>query len=1020
MSRFIITCCFSILIALASPGQGARQYSFTHFSTADGLAANMVTSIVQDAEGYIWISTINGLQRYDGNSFFTIRSQANNPWSLPSDNIPVLYADRKKTLWLSDDHNRIGTFDPRTLRFKAVEVDYHRRQNSFLQKYFFETPEGDLMLQEIFIGLYRFDPKANKFVKADDMIPTPKGWLRNGLSWDSTQKKYWMACDSGLAVYDPVRKLLSYRGNNRGNDPAIARLSGITNISWAQSDSKGNLMLIGWEPGMGTPTLYVYERKTGRYAKDYTALLLSIGYNEMTGIFEQSNGRTWIYGRPFLAEWKGNKADLSFSVIANEYRNEQSIKFDYLYRMYEDREKNVWLCTSNGLYHFSPEGQVFNSHNLIRHGDKAAHEAPANAFLETSSGIFYIGCWGQGIYCYDRNFNPVPLPKAFYPRYKEMSIWDMHQHSRTGHIWIAQQGGFMFVYDPATGRHWEWQPEIFGKRTIRQVVEDRDGNLWFGTQSGAIIKWDYQPNNPDPTQGYSLITKKNTIAKMVLDREGFLWAASQSYALLKIDLKSGRIVRTFNDKGPASERLFTDNPTDILQYDDTTLVVISSAINLLNTRTNKITHFTTADGLPSNNATSVTKDRNNILWVGMVDGLCRVNLKKKVVNHFDRRDGITYDNFSSASAHQISDGRLLFTTDHNFLVFDPAALVESSPPPKPVITSFRVGNKPLLVDSLNREEKLVLKYNNNSLSFEFSALSFHKQKRPHYFYKLENMDKDWIHADEMHPAVYNYLPPGKYVFKVKTENADGLTSEETSSFLIVVRPPIWNTWWFYGALVLAGIGILVWLDRERMNRLRAIQRMRSGIAGNLHHDINTTLSNISILSEMAKMKADKDIVRSKEYIQQISEKSHNMMIAMDDMLWSIHPENDTMEKTLLRLSEFIDSLQSRYEARINLVVDNKVRSLKLDMDTRHNCFLLLKATLRAVVEDAGGRNTTLQIEHTRSSLLLKIRDYTATAPGGHSFARRIAEMNERASSINAELDVQTDSKGISVIVLVPL
>lgn len=980
----------------------------------------MVTSIVQDADGYIWLSTINGLQRYDGNSFFTVRSQSNNRWSLPSDNIPVLYADRKKTLWLSDAQNRVGTFDPHTLRFKAVEVDYHRKQSFFIQKYFFETPNGDLMLHERLVGLYRFEPKAGKFVKADELIPTPKGWIADAICWDSTQKKYWLACDSGLASYDPARKMLSYRGHNRDNDPAITKAGGVTNTGYVQTDSKGNIMFYAWEPGMGTPTLYVYERKTGKYAKNYIALMLSLGYNEMIGVFEQSNGRTWIHGFPFLAEWKGDKSALSFSVVPNEYRNEQSIKFDHLYRMFEDREKNVWLCTSNGLYHFSPEGQVFNSHNLMRYGDKTAHEAPANAFLETSSGTLYVGCWGDGIYTYDRNFNPTPLPKAFNRRYKAMSIWDMHQHSRTGHIWIAQQSGHMFVYDPATGKGHEWQPEIFGKRTIRQVVEDRDGNLWFGTQGGSVIKWTYQAGNPDPTKGYSFVIKKHMVTKMIMDRDGYLWVASQDYGLLKMDPRSGQIIKTFTDNGPASERLFSDNPTDILQYDDTTLVVVASAINLLNTRTNRITHFTTADGLPSNNATSVTKDRNNILWVGMVDGLCRVNLKRKVVNHFDRRDGITYDNFSSASAHQISDGRLLFTTDHNFLVFDPAALVETRPPPKPVITAFRVGNKPLLVDSLNREKKLVLQYNNNSLSFEFSALSFHKQKRPHYFYKLENMDKDWIHADEMHPAVYNYLPPGKYVFKVKTENADGLMSEETSSFAIVVRPPIWNTWWFYGALVLAGIAILVWLDRERMSRLRAIQRMRSGIAGNLHHDINTTLSNISILSEMAKMKADKDIVRSKEYIQQISEKSHNMMIAMDDMLWSIHPENDTMEKTLLRLSEFIASLQSRYEAHINLAVENKVRSLRLDMDTRHNCFLLLKATLRAVVEDAGGRNTTLQIEHTRSSLLLKIRDYTATAPGGHSFAKRIAEMQERASSINAELDVQTDSKGISVIALVPL
>ena len=90
-----------------------------------------------------------------------------------------------------------------------------------------------------------------------------------------------------------------------------------------------------------------------------------------------------------------------------------------------------------------------------------------------------------------------------------------------------------------------------------------------------------------------------------------------------------------------------------------------------------------------------------------------------------------------------------------------------------------------------------------------------------------------------------------------------------------------------------------------------MQRIRSQIAGNLHHEINTTLNNINVLSEMAKIKAERDVVRSKEYIQQISERSHNMIIMMDDILWSIDPKNDTMEETLLRLKEFVEALQHR-------------------------------------------------------------------------------------------------------------
>jgi signal transduction histidine kinase len=169
-----------------------------------------------------------------------------------------------------------------------------------------------------------------------------------------------------------------------------------------------------------------------------------------------------------------------------------------------------------------------------------------------------------------------------------------------------------------------------------------------------------------------------------------------------------------------------------------------------------------------------------------------------------------------------------------------------------------------------------------------------------------------------------------------------------------VEAPFWKTWWFYGMIILAMIGIFLWIDRERMRRIRELQKVRAEIAGNLHQEINTTLNNINILSEMAKMKADRDIVRSKEYIEQISEKSHNMIIAMDDILWSIDPENDAMDETIMRLQEFISSLQSRYQCIVNLKIEDDVHQLKLDMKLRHEFFILLKSGLRLIIEEAGG------------------------------------------------------------------
>ena len=221
------------------------------------------------------------------------------------------------------------------------------------------------------------------------------------------------------------------------------------------------------------------------------------------------------------------------------------------------------------------------------------------------------------------------------------------------------------------------------------------------------------------------------------------------------------------------------------------------------------------------------------------------------------------------------------------------------------------------------------------------------------------------------------------------------------------------------ALVIAGA--FYWLDKQRVNKIVALQNVRAEIAASLHQDVNTTLNNINVLSEMARIKADKDVERSKEYIDQISSKSHNMIIAMDDILWGIDPQNDSMEKSLLRMMEFADVMKNLHGAQIELALDKRVRSLKLDMKTRHDLFLIFKEALRTIVEFSGGRETLIHIDLFKNKLSLKLQDATATFEKNiPQIESSIKEMNSKAALINADLDVQYDKKGIAIILLIPV
>jgi signal transduction histidine kinase len=269
--------------------------------------------------------------------------------------------------------------------------------------------------------------------------------------------------------------------------------------------------------------------------------------------------------------------------------------------------------------------------------------------------------------------------------------------------------------------------------------------------------------------------------------------------------------------------------------------------------------------------------------------------------------------------------------------------------PKVQISSIEVMGIPVKTDSVLKLPQLSLEHNKNAFKVFLATLNY-KDVHP-VFYMLEGIDKEWKKAGKTNVIEYNYLPPGKYVLKATCFEENGKHGEITA-INIYIAAPFYNTWWFYSLVALTIVGLLYWFDRERTKRKEAVQKTRSNIAGQLHEEINTALNNINILSEMARLKAESEPEKAVQFIEQIHGRSHNMIIAMDDMLWSIAPENDSMSKAVDRMSEYIDALNNRHGIKIEMQADEKLNSLKPDMQLRHEAFLLFKDSIKSLV-DAG-------------------------------------------------------------------
>ncbi|WP_170971152.1 ligand-binding sensor domain-containing protein [Ilyomonas limi] len=1009
-----------LLLNLAVYGlcQPPEQYAYTHYKLSDGLASNVVNNMVQDESGFLWLATNNGLQRYDGNNFITINSDTGDVAGLPSDEVTEVYLDKRGNLWVATADNKVGIFNTHTFRYTEVPIKQWSREKVHVDKLFIETADNRLLLQfRKSNKLFQYDTHAHAFVPST-YFPFVNSRKINYIVYDQWRQRFICSTDSGLLVYNPKTSVAAYDDHNPEGDPLITQYKGERFFNYLYMDAAHRLFAEQWLPNNTHPSLHLFDFKTGVQKKYDLQKEYGLSYHQIKGFLQQRSGKLWIFGLPFLARYTGSTEPFSF--LKKDYNKEQEPKFNIVYSLFEDRQHNIWVCSDNGVYQFNPDAQLFHNYTLTT-PKRFTVEGRSQSLFQWPNGELWVGYRDLGIFCYDRHMLPLPLPASLASLREGKSVWDMHLHSKTGKLWIALRGGQLIIYDTTTKKAQLLAPEPMAQRAITQIIEDNQGNLWLGTQGGNLVKWDYAAAGKNIAAGFSLVKKWGVIEKLFTDKSGYVWVAAEAEGLLKIDPQTNKVVGQINAASPAGYALWNNNPKDMLQYNDSLLVVASGALNIINLNTLRVQHISRYDGLPSNTVQSVVKDASGMLWLGTLNGLCRTDIAKHTFTTYDQRDGLMNESFNVAGAHNLSNGRLLFMTAESFLIFDPSFILRKDSFNTPFITDFKLMNCPLLVDSLLRLKKIKLDYNGTNMMIEFSALNYNKLAKLDYYYQLQNFDTAWIKSDDRHQAIYTYLPPGNYRFKVKTKNIEGIFSPAITYFYISVNPPFWKTWWFYSAIIVS-IGLVLYLlDRERMKRLATLHNMRLNIASELHQDVSSTLNNINMLSQIAKLKAEKDIVRSKELIDEISGKSYDMIVSMDDILWSIDPNNDTMEKTLLRILELANTLETASGASIDMVVHEKVKDLRLDMKVRHDFFLVCKEALQYLAQYSSNKNIMVDIDLVRTKIVVKILSVgSETEEGILQMQELHKNLTEQARAMQAHLNFEMGKRDTSIVLTIPV
>ncbi len=981
---------------------------------------NTIHSVVQDKNGYIWIGSSGGLQRYDGIRFKTFRSNREDSSSFPNNLIFQVIMDYTGNLWLLFNEGKVGLFDTHNFKFtesKVVPDNINSLKTSVMRLVKDDSNHVFLVLGGA--EVLTLNRKTNTFSQAGNFFSVPDKSYPADFVHQPGTSYYWIALQSGhLAVYNRATGKLNTREDHEPHLKILEKDIEGLHPSFMFFDTNDRFWFTSWGPGI--PLIYCWDLKNQKWilnkAEFHTELKT---YYEVNGFFQQCDGTIWAKGARVMA-WYDEKNN-RFRHVENSHRTERSISFDGVQCLYEDAKKNIWVGTTNdGLYRFNPEKQFFLNIPHINRKTGQQGTGTVMSVMPTGWGTVFTGAWSDGLYEYDMDFNLLPLSLKKYDISDPPSMWSMATSRDKNYFWMSAQPG-IYKVNRQERSFQLFLPDPVSKKTIRQLVEDNAGSLWMGLQYGGVFKWQADENGRligDTVRRIRPVPDLELVNKVYHDTQDQIWVGTATSGVYVFDAKTDSLKLHLSREAADWRKLPEPGVSSILQYDEKTYIITTGTYVLLyKTDQNKLITIHDFRDL-SVFIASTEKDKNGYVWISTTGGLFRYNILNDMFVWFRKSDGIDNENFSLSSSRMLPDGRMVFGASDQFVVFDPSKIDINNSFPEIKITDIRVHNKSMLVDSLNNLPRVEFEHHLNSIVFEFSSLTFGTA----YIdvkYKLEGIDQDWLMADEHYQAVYSYLPPGNYTFLVRSENAEGTSGNKMTRFNFTILRPFYQTWWFYSILALLAVLLLYWFDRERMKRNAAIQQMRSSIADNLHDEVTTTLNNITILSEIARLKADKDLEKSKEYIDQINAKSRKMMYNMEDVLWSIDPENDSMEKMLLRMREFAQGYEKEFDIPIELQMDPKLNRIKLDMLKRQELFFIFKDAMNCMIRGFKGEKVNISMDIESKILVLKMR---AEKSCDDSMVDRncihLKDIRKRAAVLKAPVEFIPDSRFVSLILQV--
>jgi ligand-binding sensor domain-containing protein/serine phosphatase RsbU (regulator of sigma subunit) len=748
---------------ILSPSKPIGKYILDHWTTEDGLPANALINIVQTSDGYLWVSSYNGLIRFDGLTFRLFNKE--NVPAFKSNPISVIYETSQKELLIGAENSGI-------LRLHKSKFDVllsHSQINAPIQV-ILEGQQQKLWLGTQGKGLWIFDRKTNEVQVVSGHQLLEKTTI-NALAFDDKQG-VWIGVEKGLLIQRNGKTEVYNKTSGLFDDNVITFLK-----------TKDGRMWVGTGAGLNywNGTTFIKVPETENFP--------------IRSLVQDEAGSLWISTQKGLFRYHEGYKKLEF------FTDKDGLPHPDIRSMLIDHEQSLWLTT----YRFGL--MRFKNGKFTNYTSRDGLASPvANHICEWQPNKFLVGTDVGTVNLIDSGKVKAFPFKTVLPNDKR--IKHILKDSK-GNLWLSTYSGLLKI-EPNGNEKLFTTKDGLAYIQVRLAFEAKDGTLWVGTRGGGIIGLRngifkaYNKRNGFPS---------DFIMSIAEDKDGNIMVGTNESGLVIMD-RVGNIEKqyTMND-GLSSSLVFNTH----IDREGILWTASNNGFSRIDRQNNKITSFSIKDGLPDENIFDIKEDNFDNFWFASGKGILKIakntldtynknNQKELNFIVYDKHDGMAQSECTGAtSSLRAANGALYFPNLGGVVMINPQDIPTNNVKPPVYTEDVTIDYDHYdMTDSVLRIEA-----GKQRFVIDYTALSYIAPLKIKFKYKLEGFDKQWLDAHGERKAVYTNIAPGNYKFRVIASNNDGLWNDKGATLNIRVMPYFWQTLWFW-VLASITIGLIIW------------------------------------------------------------------------------------------------------------------------------------------------------------------------------------------------------------------